>query len=292
MRALLASSLVLLAVAVVSAQQPTFRSGTRVVPLPTMVTDGSGRLLPDLQKEDFTVLDNGKPQDIVLFENTVQPFSVVVMLDLSASMELNRELLLEATEEFLLRMLPDDKGKVGAFNDKIRMSASFTSNRDALLAELSDYKYFIGQPTRLYDAIDASIEELQPLEGRRVVLVFTDGEDTKSRVSYGAVRDRAQRDDIMIYAIGLRSRILGEVTSPDRDLKKLAEATGGGYFELRRTDDLGPTFTRVAQELHSLYTIGFSPATLDGKEHRLQVRTTDSSHKIRTRNSYIATIED
>jgi len=304
MRAVLASSLLVLAVTVTSGQspqpaqpaaagqQPTFRAGTRIVPLPTMVTDGAGRLVPDLEQADFSVLDNGKPQEIVLFENTLEPFTAVVMLDLSASMELNRNLLLDATQQFLLRMLPDDKGKVGAFNDKIRISGKFTNNRDHLLDALSDFKNFIGNPTRLFDAIDASIEELEPLEGRRVVLIFTDGEDTASKVKFGAVRDRAQRDDIMIYAIGLRSQILGQSTSPDRDLRKLAEATGGGYFELKNTDELGPTFTRVAQELHSLYTIGFSPPTLDGKEHKVQVRTKDADQKVRTRNSYIATIED
>ena len=61
-------------------------------------------------------------------------------------------------------------------------------------------------------------------------------------------------------------------TRPDRGLKKMSEETGGGYFELKKTDDLGPTFTRVVQELHSLYTIGFNPTALDGKEHKLEVR--------------------
>ena len=96
----------------------------------------------------------------------------------------------------------------------------------------------------------------------------------------------------MIYAIGFKSSIGGQVTAPDRDLRKLAEATGGGYFELKRTDELGPTFTRVAQELHSLYTIGFSPASLDDKEHKLLVRMKQADHKVRTRASYIATLED
>lgn len=290
MRALFVTTAVLLTVALTSAQQPTFRSGTRVVPLPTMVTDAQGRLVPDLVEEDFTVLDNNKPQEIVLFENTVQPFIVVVMLDFSASMTIHLQLLKQAAEQFIIRMLPADTAQVGAFSDRIQFSGSFTNNRDRLIGSLNDLDY--GNSTKLYDAIDASISTLEPLKGRRVVLVFTDGDDTDSRVGYGTVKDRAQRNDIMIYAIGLKSQILGQVTNPDRDLRRLAEATGGGYFELKKTDDLGPTFTRVAQELHSLYTLGFSPQTLDNKEHKVVVRTKQADNKVRTRTSYIANLED
>lgn len=290
MRAFLGTSLAVLALAVTFAQEPTFRSGTRVVPLPTMVTDAQGRFVPNLEETDFTVLDNGKPQEILIFENTVQPFTVVVLLDFSASMTAHLKLLKEAAEEFLIRMLPVDKGIVGAFSSKIQFSGRFTNNRDSLIGSLQDMQY--GNETRLYDALDESIKLLEPLEGRRVVLVLTDGEDFGSRLGQGTVREKAQRDDIMIYAIGFKSQIGGQVSNPDRDLRKLAEATGGGYFELKRNDELGPTFTRVAQELHSLYTLGFSPANLDNKEHKIQVRMKAADHKARTRATYIASLED
>jgi len=290
MRAFLGSSLAVLAIAVTFAQEPTFRSGTRVVPLPTMVTDSQGRFVPDLEQTDFTILDNGKPQEIVIFENSVQPFTVVVLLDFSASMTGHLKLLKEAAEEFLIRLLPVDKGMVGAFSSKIQFSGRFTNNRDALIGSLQDMQY--GNETKLYDALDESIKLLEPIEGRRVILVLTDGEDFGSRMGQGTVRERAQKNDIMIYAIGFKSSIGGQVSNPDRDLRKLADSTGGGYFELKRSDELGPTFTRVAQELHSLYTIGFSPASLDNKEHKLLVRMKQPEHKARTRASYIATLED
>jgi Ca-activated chloride channel family protein len=290
MRGAIAALLVALTAAITAAQQ-TIRVTTRIVPLPTMVTDGQGRLVPDLDKEAFTVLDNGKPQEIVLFENTIQPFTVVVMLDFSASMTSSLDLLKQAAEAFLLRMLPEDKAQVGAFSDRIQFSGTFSNNRDRLIASLRDLDY--GNSTKLYDAIDASVSLLEPLEGRRVVLVFTDGDDTDSRISMSKVKERAQRSDIMIYAIGLRSKMLGRpATAPDAGLKKMADATGGGYFELNRTEDLNPTFTRVAQELHSLYTIGFAPQTLDGKEHKLVVRTNQTDQKVRTRNNYLATSDD
>ncbi|MBI2833244.1 MAG: VWA domain-containing protein [Acidobacteria bacterium] len=274
-----------------SAQKPTFKSGTQLVALYVTVTDGQGRLVPDLGLEDFQILDNDQPQRITLFENAVQPITAVVMLDTSASMTLNLKLVRSAAEQFLIRMLPQDRGRVGAFNDKIEFSPEFTSDRDDLISALKDLDF--GNPTRLYDAIDASIDELRGIEGRRVVLVFTDGEDSASQMTLGRAIDRARNEEMMVYAIGLESDyFLGPQrvrTKPDRGLKKIADETGGGYFELKKTDELGPAFTRVAQELHSQYVIGFAPQLLDGKVHKLAVKLTKPGMSARARKSYLAT---
>jgi Ca-activated chloride channel family protein len=273
----------------VAAQEATFRSSTRIVPVLTTVLDAQGRLVPNLEREQFTILDNGKPQPITFFENEVQPFTAVVILDFSASMTANLERLKQATEQFLIRMLREDKAQVGAFSDKIQFSGEFTSDRDDLIAALDDLQF--GNPTRLYDAIDASVDLLDDVEGRKVVLAFTDGDDTASRRGMGDVLDKAKDKEVMIYAIGLESVFFNQRTRPDRGLRRLADETGGGYFELKRADDLGPTFTRVVQELHSLYTLGFSPPVLDGKEHKLEVRTSQPGTTARARKSYIAAAE-
>jgi Ca-activated chloride channel family protein len=277
----------------VEAQEPIFRSSTRIVPVVTTVTDMQGRLVPMLEREEFTILDNGKPQEISFFQNDVQPFTVVVMLDYSASMTANLDRLAAAAEQFLLRMLPQDKGQVGAFSDKIQFSGTFTNDRDDLIFALKDLQF--GNPTRLYDAINESLAMLRGVEGRKVVLAFTDGDDTASRVGMGDVLDRARDEEGMIYAIGLESEYFNGQrmvrTRPDRGLRRLAEETGGGYFELKKTDDLAPTFTRVAQELHSQYTLGFTPATLDGKEHKLQVRMRQPGMTARARRTYVASPE-
>jgi Ca-activated chloride channel family protein len=275
------------------AQQPTFRTGTRTVALYATVTDAQKRLVPDLAQEDFQILDNDKPQSLDLFINEVQPITVVVMLDTSASMTGNLKLLEQAAEQFLLRMLPKDKGLVGAFNDKIEFfPATFTSDRDTLIQSLRDLDF--GNPTRLYDAIAASMDRLHEIDGRRVVLVFTDGDDTGSQVDGGSVLEQARREEVMIYAIGLRSDYFNgsrQVRSkPDSGLKRLAEETGGGYFELDNTSDLAPTFTRVAQELHSQYVLGFTPAVLDGKIHRINVKAKPGM-TVRARRSYLASGE-
>ena len=274
-----------------AAQQPTFRSsGTVVVPLFATVTDGQNRLVPDLTKDDFQVLDNDKPQTLVVFDSQSQPISVVVMLDTSGSMTGSIKLLKTAAEEFINRLLPADKAAVGAFNDKIEVSSSFSSDRDALITEVKDLDY--GNGTRLYDAVAEGLNTLRGVEGRKVVLVFTDGDDTSSRVGRGTVMDRARAEEVMIYAIGLQSEYFDGQrmvrSKPDSGLRRLADETGGGYFELKQTGDLGPTFTRVAQELHSQYVLGFEAPQLDGKVHKLTVKMKQVGMTARARRSYVA----
>jgi Ca-activated chloride channel family protein len=287
---ILAAAMLLCGGVSVLAQQPTFRTGTRTVALYATVIDGQKRLVPDLTQEDFQIFDNDKPQSVDLFVNEVQPITVIVMLDTSASMTGNLKLLAQAAEQFLLRMLPIDKGMVGAFNDKIEFfPATFTSDRDTLIRSLGDLDF--GNPTRLYDAIAASMDRLHKVDGRRVVLVFTDGDDTGSRADDGSVLEQARREEVMIYAIGLRSDYFNGArqvrSKPDSGLKRLAEETGGGYFELDNTSDLAPTFTRVSQELHSQYVLGFTPTLLDGKIHRISVKA-KSGMSVRARRSYLA----
>lgn len=186
-----------------------------------------------------------------------------------------------------------DKAQVGEFNDKIRFHpGSFIEDRDRLVYLVKNELDF-GYPTRLYDAVDESIARLEPMDERKVVLVFTDGDDTASKLGVGKVMDRARAKDVMVYAIGLVNEYFNgqqKVRSqPDRGLKKLAEDTGGGFFLLKRTSDLGETFTRVAQELHSQYVLGFSPETLDGKIHKLDVRVKKAGMNAQARKTYVAT---
>jgi Ca-activated chloride channel homolog len=273
-------------------QEPKFRSGTQTVPLYVTVVDSTRRLVPDLAQEDFEVFDNGKPQAITLFDNEVRPITTVVMLDTSGSMTLALDLVKKGAEQFLIRLLPDDRARVGAFNDKIEFhpANAFTGDRDELIASLKELDF--GYPTRLYDAVDQSMDKLEVVDGRKVVVVFTDGDDTASKAGLGDVLDRARLLEMMIYAIGLESDYFNGVqrvrTRPDRGLRKLAEETGGGFFELKKTDELNATFTRVAQELHSQYVLGFSPEKLDGKVHKLEVRVKRPGMTARARRSYVA----
>ena len=150
-----------------------------------------------------------------------------------------------------------------------------------------------GNGTRLWDAVGASLDELKGVEGRRVILVFTDGDDTVEQAEPGhGHRSRARRgsDDLRDRP---REQLLQRPAAwcgrkPDGGLRKIADETGGGYFELKKTSELAPTFTKVAQELHSQYVIGFAPTLLDNKVHKLAVKMKQPGMTARARRSYLA----
>jgi Ca-activated chloride channel homolog len=300
--------------ATIAAQEKTpFRSGASTVAVYTTVTDPSGQLVPDLGRDDFEVYDNGKPQPIAIFANEVQPITLVMMLDRSASMLANFTLVEKAAGSFVDRLLPGDRARIGSFSDRIQLDPrEFTSDQGALRVILRTELQPAG-PTPLWNAVGVGMTALLHQEGRRVVLVFTDGVDRPlnggHNVSLGDAIKRAEHEDVMVYGIGLASRFGGRgmgrrggagrgmgagprggpaESQPDPGLRKLALASGGGYFELTSARDLASTFARVADELHRQYLIGFVPQKLDGKAHDLEVRVKRAGLAARARKSYIA----
>jgi len=173
----LGSGIALIVAAAVTAasqqQPPTIKAGIQTVSLFATVTDATGRLVPELAKEDFEIFDSNKSQAVTLFANDVQFIKVVVMLDESGSMVNNIARVKEGAEQFLLRLLPDDRARIGSFEDKIIVSPEFTNNRNELVRFLKEELQY-GNGTRLWDAVDFSMSALAGLDGRRVVLVFTD----------------------------------------------------------------------------------------------------------------------
>lgn len=304
------------AIAVVAAQQePTFKSGAQTVAVYATVTDSAGRLVPDLAKDDFEIYDNGKRQPISLFESGQQPVTVVLMLDRSGSMRGNFNLVRAAAEQFVTRLQPGDKARIGSFADRIQVDPrEFTSSQRDMIEILRTQLQEAGA-TPLWNAINVGITGLLHQDGRRVVLVFTDGMDrpmnsSSNNVSLKDAMKRAQQEDVMVYAIGLAGRagfgvrggrrgyggggmggtvrLRPQENKPDPGLAKIAADTGGGYFELTSTDDLSSTFTRVVDELHRQYALAFTPGKLDGKTHKIEVRLRDRFLTARTRKTYIA----
>jgi Ca-activated chloride channel family protein len=303
--------------AALAAQQPTpFKGGTRTVAVYATVTDQTGRLVPDLGRDDFEVADNGKRQEIGVFANDIQPITVVMMLDRSGSMQSNFRLVANAAEQFVTDLLPADKARIGSFSNRIQVDPrDFTSDRNELIAILRTELQEAG-PTPLWNAVNVGITALLHQQGRRVILVFTDGVDFPMNSTSSSLKDvmaRAEEEDVMVYAIGLvghsfRGGRRGgggfgrggrgggsprrqRQEKPDEGLVKIAAATGGGYFELTSADDLTATFTRVANELHHQYVLGFTPSALDGKTHKLDVRVTRPGMSARARKSYLASQE-
>jgi len=301
-------------------QQP-FKSGASTVAVYATVTDSSGRLVPNLTKDDFEVFDNGKLQPLTLFENEIQPITVVIMLDRSGSQKDNLYLVAAGASEFIRKLLADDKAKIGGFAKEIKiLPEEFTGDKRILVDILHGDDLPHEGPSPVWNATNKAMSALVEQNGRKVVLLFTDGEESPgnfktNNLSVMDVVSRATRDDMMIYAIGLASRNMygkpqaplgspggmggfgggfgggagmGLIQRPDPGLPRIAEETGGGYFELTRADDLPSTFARVADELHHQYALGFEPTKLDGKTHDLEVKLKTKGLKARARKNYVA----
>src|SRR5687768_15263940 len=290
-------------------QQPVIRGGTDVVRVFATVTDRDGRLVTTLTKEQFEVRDEGKPQPITQFDNSPQPIQLVVMLDVSGSMEGNLALLRAAAAQLFAQLRSDDVARVGAFGHDVTISPTFTRDAGQLNAALPA-TIAPDAPTPLWRAIGQALDAFGDGDDRRkVVLVLSDGKDSgqfsfrQRPVSQAEVIDRARRDDVMIYAIGMRSRsrqppavgvgagglqamLLAEL--PDPGLARVAEESGGGYIEIRGGQDLGAAFAGVADELHTQYLLAFAPPKRDGKVHDVSVKVTQGGLKTRARKSYVA----
>ncbi len=289
-------------------QQPTFRGRSDAVRVFVTVTDRDGRLVTTLTQDRFEVRDEGTPQPIIQFDNRPQPIRLIVMLDVSGSMEGNLPLLRAAAAQLFARLLAGDVARVGAFGHEVTISPEFTSDPDEL-GEAVPASIAPDAPTPLWRGIDQALDAFGEEDDRRkVVLVLSDGKDTgpmsfrQRPASQAEVIDRARRDDVMIYAIGMRSRstrsrqpgigrggLQAMLTAdlPDPGLARVAEETGGGYTEIRFGQDLGAAFAAVADELHTQYLLAFAPPKRDGKVHDISVRVAEGLEP-RARKSYLA----
>ena len=284
----------------------SFRSSSDIVPLFVTVTDGGGRLVGGLTREDFQVFDNGAPQPIAVFDSIPQPISLIALLDMSGSMADNLPLVRRACLDLLGHLGPADVAKLGLFGQTIAFSPSFTRDPEQLISLLPKAIPSTA-PTPLWRAIDEAMTAVQAAaSGRRVILVLSDGKDNgpdigQKLVTPQNVRDRAEREDVMVYGIGLRSapgpvapggiRSLADVLkspAPDPTLGSLALGTGGGYVELHGREDIAETFTRIADELHRQYMLGFTPPARDGKVHTVEVRVRNPGLRSQARKTYLA----
>jgi VWFA-related protein len=291
-----------------AAQEPIFRGRGDAVRVFVTVTDRDGRLVTNLPRESFEIRDEGRPQPITLFDNSPQPIRLIVMIDVSGSMEGNLPLLRAASQQLIGRLRPDDLMRLGTFGRSVAIGPSFTKDPRELLETLP--REIEGDaPTPLWRAIDEAISAFgDENEERRVVLVLSDGKDSgpiefrQRYVSQAEVIDRARNEDVMVYGIGMRSRprqrqvglgpgglqaaLLADL--PDPGLALVAENTGGGFAEIRFGQDLAAAFAQVADELHSQYLISFAPPRRDGKSHDIDVRVSERGMKPRARKSYVA----
>lgn len=274
----------------VALSQESAAQSDQILRLFTTVTDRNGEVVSDLAKDDFVIVDNGKPQMPSFVDGGAEPVGAIVMIDVSASMADTFQSLVTAVDEFMSGLGPQDEVRAVTFSEQVQVSSRFTADRRELIGALRTSAF--GNGTRFYDALLASFDLFKGRPGLHVVITITDGDDTYSRASRSDVVDRERMDDVIVYAIGLHTRYFNGQrvvqNVPDRALKNLAEQTGGSYFDAPEAANVRGIFTRIRQELNGHYVVGFSPQRRDDRIHKLVVQARRPGVMVHSRQWYLA----
>jgi VWFA-related protein len=278
-------------------QRPAFRAGVDIVSLNVTVQDAGGHYATDLEQNEFSIFEDGVKQEVSFFNRRQQPIALSLLLDSSASMEDKLEDLQSAARSFVKRLKPNDIAQVIDFDSRVEIRQTFTGN----LAELDGAigKTSAGGSTSLHNAIYIALKELRKVRAvteedvrRQALVVFSDGEDTSSLISFDEVLDLAKRSETAIYTIALRG--VDTQTKGFREaefvMRQLAQETGGRSFFPSRIDELTSVYAQIADELASQYTIGYTSknSRRDGAFRRIVVQTARQGLTPRTKRGYFA----
>jgi Ca-activated chloride channel family protein len=278
-------------------QSPAFRAGIDIVSLNVTVTDGVNHYVTDLDEPDFQIFEDGVRQEVSFFSRRQQPIALSLLLDSSASMEDKLPTLQAAAGNFVRRLRPNDIAQVIDFDSRVDVRQVFTGNQADLLTAID--RTAAGGSTSLHNAIYIALKELRKVRAvteqdirRQALVVFSDGEDTSSLVSFDEVLDLAKRSETSIYAIALRGPDVQTKGFREAEfvMKTLALETGGRSFFPAKIDDLNNVYSQIADELASQYTIGYTSKNPrhDGAWRRIDVRVSRQNVAARTKRGYYA----
>lgn len=277
---------------------PRFGSDVHVVNLSVSVADTGHRYVTDLQQKDFTVLEDGVPQEVSVFDQQRTPVSVSILIDCSLSMQPSMAIVQGAALRLVRALRPIDSAQIVRFNHRTSVVQEFTSDQALLEAAIRSI-----QPdgaTGLYNAVYLSLRDLarKPARGdvRRAVVLLSDGADTTSLLSDDQVLDAARRAEVTVYAVGLGiAPASGGTTLTDTGraryfLTALTGETGGQPFFPRGLSELDGVYDRIARELSTQYSLGYvsSNARRDGKWRKVVVHSGRGGLVLRHRAGYFA----
>ena len=294
----LAAALVAALVSAPSAQAPgTFRAAIDVVSLNVTAMDASNHYVTDLDQGNFGVFEDGVKQDLTFFTRKQQPIALSLLLDSSASMEDKLPTLQTAATNFVHRLKANDLGQVIDFDSRVEIRQAFTSNQRELESAIQQTS--AGGSTSLYNAIYISLKELAKTRvqaeedvRRQALVLFSDGEDTSSLISFDEVLELAKRSETAIFTIALRGADTQSKGFHEAEfvMRQLAQETGGRAFFPAKIDDLSGVYAEIADELASQYTLGYSSKNIrrDGAWRRIVVQIDRANVIPRTKRGYYA----
>ena len=279
------------------APRPSFRAGVDIVSLNVTVMDPTNRYITDLDQGEFMVFEDGVKQEVTFFNKRQQPIALSLLLDSSASMEDKLPTLQAAAGNFVRRLKPNDIAQVIDFDSRVDVRQVFTGSQPELLAAID--RTAAGGSTSLHNAIYIALKELRKVRAvteqdirRQALVVFSDGEDTSSLISFDEVLDLAKRSETSIYTIALRGNDSSTRGFREAEfvMRQLAQETGGRSFFPAKIDDLNNVYSQIADELASQYTIGYTSKNPrnDGAFRRIVVQVARPNVTARTKKGYFA----
>jgi Ca-activated chloride channel family protein len=292
-------------------EEGTVRVSTQLVTVPVSVMDRDSRYIADLTREEFRIYEDGAEQEVAFFASTEKPFTVVLMLDISDSAIFRIDEVKAEAVLFTEQLRTDDRAIVVAFDHQMSVLTEATSDKEILHQAIQSVE--IGKGTSLYNAVDMTLKQvLTGIEGRKAIVLFTDGVDTSSKgATFESTLLDAADSDSLIYTVQYeltpqkKIQALGPTGAPtrvteigvvgrtqrltaDKYLFMLPEKTGGRQFLAGNIGMLRKDFAAIAEELRHQYSLGYYPktATQPGQQRRIKVRVTRPKLIVRARNSY------
>lgn len=282
---------------------------TALITIPVSVFDRNGLYIPNLARENFTIFENDNEQEIAYFGATEKPFTVVLLLDTSPSTEFKIEEIQDAAIAFINQLQAQDKVMVVEFDENMNVLAKLTSDKKKLTKAIR--KADFGGGTSLYDAVNfAFTKYLKKVEGKKAVVLFTDGVDTTSDdATFESTIYESEESDVSVFPIYYntfkennmingaklaRGTSLEEYRIGRQYLEEIAEQTGGRVFSADSPVGLKNAFTGIAEELRRQYNIGYYPTEMgrQGERKLIKVRVNRPNLVIRARGSYIVGSEN
>jgi VWFA-related protein len=291
-------------------QLPTLKVDVDVVSILASVRDKKNTLMPNLQKDDFTVLEDGKPQTIKYFTRESDlPLTIGLLVDVSRSQENLIDTERRAADQFFRQVLrKKDIAFLISFGEESELLQDYTGSPRLLLDGLNQLRVSGGvgglhpgpvptmsQPrgTVMFDAVYlAANDKLKGEVGRKVIVVITDGVDQGSKLTRSQAIEAAQKADAVIYSIDYEDPRYHGMFGPsgDSDLKKMSDETGGHVYKVDRKNTLDMVFKELHDEMRSQYLIGYTPTNelKDGGYRHLDLRTSNKELKVQARKGYYA----
>lgn len=271
-------------------QDEIIRVDTNFVTVPVRVVDRDGRYITNLRKEDFQIFEDGVEQEVAFFAPIERPFTIFLVLDLSNSMEFHKENLARAVNAFINLLHPDDQLIAVSFHQtESSVSTLIKPTRAGELQKEIKFKFRVDRDcdTRIYDVVDDSLNRMKKVEGRKAMVLLSDGDGFGVLATAKGTLHKAEEQNGLIYTVQFGTSH-GEPLEGNAYMRDLAVKSGGRYYHVDAMANTAP-FAQIGDELRRQYQLGYYPKTpLEaGKTRQIRVKVRQPNLVVRARDSYL-----